>query len=217
MKKIHPFVAGLIVILLLTLPFLFMEKGFVVLWLNQRHTAFADLFFKNATYLGDGLTVAVFGIVLLLFVSYYKTIVFTVAIAVDSLFINVVGKHWLFSHLERPKKYFDESVVLNFVEGVKVHGSHAFPSGHTGAAFVWLSFLAFLVNKKLGLVFLFVALLVALSRMYLLQHFLMDVYAGSIIGTGAVLLAWWFFDTKTKLSQKPSWNRSLLIRKAKAV
>ncbi|MEJ7660925.1 MAG: phosphatase PAP2 family protein [Hymenobacter sp.] len=47
-------------------------------------------------------------------------------------------------------------------------------------------------DKRWGYVFLLLAALAAYSRVYLAQHFVEDVFAGSILGTGLTLalLAW---------------------------
>lgn len=210
--KTHPFIKAHIVFLILTIPLLIMEKGTVELWLNKLHTPVFDQFFKYLTYFGDGVTAAIFGVILLTF-SYYRTIIFTSAILFDTFLIQFIGKKLLFGHMVRPKKFFPDEVVLNFVEGVKVHSNHTFPSGHTGAGFVWISFLALLLPKKYGAPLFFFALLVGISRVYLLQHFFMDVYVASIIGAGSVLLSQYFFDNKTHLSEKASWQKGLIFGK----
>jgi membrane-associated phospholipid phosphatase len=80
---------------------------------------------------------------------------------------------------------------LNFVEGVKVNAFDSFPSGHTTSAFV-LAFIVILLLKNpymKALVFI-MAVLIGFSRVYLLQHFLIDIYIGSVFGILSVLIAW---------------------------
>lgn len=209
MKNLHPFIWAHLVFLIVAAPILFLPKGDFLLWLNDLHTPFWDSFYKYATYLGDGIIPAVI-IVLLLFVSYYKTIVFTSAILLETLIVQGIGKRGFFSHLVRPKKFFGEDVVLNFVDGVGVHGHHTFPSGHTGVAFVLFSFLALSVNRKWGVPLFLVALIVAISRVYILQHFFIDIYFGALIGTASVLISRYFFDEKTTLYEKQAWQKGLL-------
>jgi membrane-associated phospholipid phosphatase len=69
------------------------------------------------------------------------------------------------------------------VPGVELHLLHSFPSGHATTAFA-LFFLLALINQNKGLqiFFLIAALIAAFSRVYLSQHFLSDVLAGSAIG-----------------------------------
>jgi len=210
MKNIHPLVRAQLAFLLITLPLLFLEKGTVELLLNDRHTAWMDVFFKNITHVGDGITAAVFALVLLTF-SYYKTIVYTAAILFDTFIIQFLGKKVFFSHLDRPKNFFPDEVTLNFVEGVKNHGHQTFPSGHTGAAFAWLAFLALLLPRKFGLPLFILALLAGISRVYILQHFFVDIYVASIIGTGSVLLSRYYFGNHTKFSSDKRLQRGLLF------
>lgn len=209
MRKLHPFLQAHMIFLIIAIPLFFFPKGTFLLWLNDLHTPPYGQFFRYITFLGDGILPAIF-ILLLLFVSYYKTILFTAAILLETAIVQGLGKQWLFSHLVRPKKFFGEHIILNFVEGVNVHGHHTFPSGHTGVAFVWLCFLALSVNKKWGLPLFLVAFIAALSRVYILQHFFVDIYFGSLIGTVAVVLVKYLFDTKTSLAEKPGWQKGLL-------
>lgn len=214
MRINHPFIRAHLVFLVISLPLLFYPKGTFLLWLNEHHTSFLDPFFKYATYIGDGIVPAVI-ILLLLFVSFYRTIIFTSAILLETLIVQGPGKQWLFSHLVRPKNFFGEEAVLNFVEGVNVHGYHTFPSGHTGVTFVWLAFLALSVNRKWGIPLFLVAFLSALSRVYILQHFFVDIYFGSLIGIASVLIAKYFFQQKTNLAEKPGWQKGILGERLK--
>lgn len=211
MKSIHPFIKAHIWFVVLTIPLIFLEKGTIELWLNGRHTAFLDTFFRYTTFVGDGIVAAIFAVILLTF-SYYKTIVYTTSILLTTLLIQGLGKKVLFPHLVRPKNFFPDEVTLNFVENFKTHGYQTFPSGHTGAGFTWLCFLALMLPKKYGLPLFLIALLVGISRVYLLQHFFIDIYAGSIIGTGAVLLSNYYFGHHTTLGNKPSLQKGLLFK-----
>jgi membrane-associated phospholipid phosphatase len=74
--------------------------------------------------------------------------------------------------------------------GGKIHTWQSFPSGHTMTAFALALFLSILIrNKFWGVLLLILAILVAYSRVYLFQHFPKDVFAGSIFGVFAVLIA----------------------------
>jgi membrane-associated phospholipid phosphatase len=73
---------------------------------------------------------------------------------------------------------------LYFVPGVDMNELNSFPSGHTTAAFSLYTLLALLLGRKqYGWVWVVLATLVGLSRVYLLQHFWMDILAGAMIGT----------------------------------
>lgn len=58
---------------------------------------------------------------------------------------------------------------------------YSFPSGHTLASFE-SAFAIFFNNRKLGIVALIVASVIAFSRLYLYVHFPTDIIAGVILG-----------------------------------
>ena len=65
----------------------------------------------------------------------------------------------------------------------------SFPSGHTtGAAFA-ASFIAIVSNSRAWAIFLaFFAIIVGISRVYLAQHFVIDIYFGYLFGFISSLL-----------------------------
>ena len=54
------------------------------------------------------------------------------------------------------------------------------------------------------------ALLVAFSRVYLSQHFLNDIYAGSLLGTASALLAWLILSRPAFFREAKWMHKSLL-------
>lgn len=183
--------------------------GDIVLWFNARHTEALDSFFKYWTYLGDGVLLGVLGLILLL-TNYYRFLVFLVAVALQTIFVHVF-KQWLSAGEPRPKTFFADSIEqLNFVEGVTVRGYDSFPSGHTASGFVLFFFLIMMVkNEALKVGLLLTAVLVGISRIYLIQHFARDVYVGSLFGVLSVVLAWFILRHK---SENIKLKRGLLKR-----
>ena len=97
--------------------------------------------------------------------------------------------------MERPVAFFDESIHLNFVDGVDVHSSNTFPSGHTATAFALFALLYIALNNRSIIIstsLFILAFLVGLSRVYLLQHFIVDAYFGAILGVLSVALGLFF-------------------------
>ena len=77
--------------------------------------------------------------------------------------------------------------------------SNSFPSGHTSTAFTFALLLAFLVRRRFAIyVFPLLAFLVGYSRVYLAQHFVTDVVAGTIIGIISSYLALVIYDAWRK-------------------
>ena len=185
-------------LLILTSPLLFIEKEFLNLWLNQYHNSFLDAFFKYVTYLGDA------WLLLPLFIfalrrNYFLSLVLFVSTVFESLLVQVVLKNGFFSDIVRPIKYISQSELLHRVEGVTVHSLHSFPSGHAQTAFLIFTFLAlFCKRRAMAYVLIFVAALVSLSRVYLLQHFFVDIWVGSLIGYGFLIGIYLLFSKINK-------------------
>jgi membrane-associated phospholipid phosphatase len=165
------------------------DHGDFVLWLNAHHSPFADDFFKYWTYVGDGVMLGVVALIFLL-TNYYRFYTMLIAIAFQTAFVHLF-KQWLAAGKPRPKQYFEATVdQLNFVEGVVVRSFDSFPSGHTASAFT-LFFFLMLVTKNIWLQLscLVAAVLVGISRVYILQHFAIDIYFGALFGILSVLIA----------------------------
>ena len=80
----------------------------------------------------------------------------------------------------RPKAYIlDGSYGFNWFEFGYIVNS--FPSGHSATAFSIFVALSFLY-KKLAPLFIFIALLIAFSRVVIVAHYLSDILIGSLIG-----------------------------------
>jgi len=171
--------------------------GDMVLWFNERHNDTLDTFFKYWTYLGDGVLLGVLGLVLLL-TSYYRALMFVIAVAIQTVLVHIF-KQWLSAGEPRPKTFFvDQIDTLNFVEGVTVRGYDSFPSGHTASGFTLFFFLILITkNEALRITLFFTAVLVGLSRVYLIQHFARDVYVGSLFGIISVLVAYIIFKKQS--------------------
>ena len=169
------------------------EQGHWILYLNERSTPFWDIFFKYGTqFAEEWAMIAV--LIVLLFLSYRASITYPLMM-LGTLITTGLSKKF-FAH-PRPLSYFTElgSVEqLSFVAGVHINGGPtSFPSGHTMAGFAIFIFLAFnSKNKKLVALLLFaLAAMVGISRIYLVQHFLKDVYLGSVVGLAIALLAYY--------------------------
>ena len=63
-----------------------------------------------------------------------------------------------------------------------LHFDNAFPSSHSAIAFS-LALTLWLHNKKLGIIYLLLAVLVAIGRVTANVHYVLDVIIGSMIGT----------------------------------
>lgn len=179
-------------------------------WINARNTPAADLFFTHATYLGDGAFFAVI-ILALLLRSYRWAIKSVAAFLLTSLVAQGLKRLAFADHL-RPAKFFEgKSLGFRYVEGVELAHYHSFPSGHSTSAFALFCLLALIVkDKRWGYAFAGLAALTAYSRVYLFQHFVEDVYAGSVIGVVSSTLIFSFLQEYWIRKPKAWLDRSLL-------
>lgn len=70
---------------------------------------------------------------------------------------------------------------------------YSFPSGHTMSSFAAATTI-FYINYRMGIIALFIALLIAFSRLYLYVHYPTDILAGLILGILVSILAIWLQD-----------------------
>jgi membrane-associated phospholipid phosphatase len=161
-----------------SLLLLLFEKSDIHFAINSWHHPFTDLFFSLITHLGGG--IAVF---LLLFVlAWRRQMIFWELFAGIAFGIGVVAlfKYLLFPEMPRPAGILEG---LYLVPGIENDTTRSFPSGHTTAIFCISCVLAGISsNKWERLSLATMALLVGYSRMYISQHFLSDVLAGSMLG-----------------------------------
>lgn len=217
-KNVYYFI-GILIVLAIAAYGLFVElkKGEMLIFFSENRTPFYNIYFRFMTYMGEGY-VYVFAIIAMLFVKFR----YAFAVALNSILVlatSVPLKNY-FQH-ERPFTYFTEVLkqpdLVNYVEGVTLHTSwtSSFPSGHTTSAFAFYSLLAFLSPQQwVKMLCLFLAVNVACSRMYLIQHFLKDVTAGALTGVFVALLTYYIQD---RLKDKEWADRKLPIRKIEQV
>lgn len=112
------------------------------------------------------------------------------ALGLSFLFSGIVVqgiKNFVFA--PRPRLFFEQGQYLHFLDGVSMANYASFPSGHTATVFALATVYAIYTHSKLKqLFYLWLAVLVGYSRIYLAQHFLLDVIIGAIIGTATAWL-----------------------------
>lgn len=201
-RPIKHYSIAFLIILSLSSSLFFKEKEFLNIWLNQKHHIAPDVFFKYITLLGS----AWFLIPLLLFSlfrSYFLSLVLIVSAFIEFIIVQLILKNGFFSDVLRPIAYISESELLHKVDGVVIHSLHSFPSGHAQTAFLIFTFLTFFCKRNIfAYFFLFIAVLISLSRVYLLQHFFVDVWFGALIGYSVLVIVFLAFSTWIKPDSK---------------
>jgi len=217
-KENLPFFIGFLLFLVVGLILLLTtDKGSLVLYFNDHRSPQSDLFFLYVTKLGEGFPY-IAAIVYFLFVRFRYAILIPVA-GISVSLVSLITKT-LFDH-NRPSLYFKEMGIfdqLNLVDGIQLWEKYSFPSGHTMSAFAVYGLLAFLISRKIsmGLILVLLAILIGISRIYLVQHFAQDVYLGAIFG---VLIAMSIYAYQSRFPYNPNhWiDRSLLFKRKKGL
>ncbi len=169
---------------------------------------YADWFFKYLTYLGDGWFL-IFIAIVWMFKNIRESVLLLCSYAIAGG-LTAILKNYVFDEA-RPHFVFDyyhKDIFVKYVDGVEILALNSFPSGHSTTAFVLFSFIAFHLKNPLHQITMSVlAILVAFSRVYLSQHWLNDILAGSLIGLIITTFFHYLFDTKPFLEKM---NKSIL-------
>jgi membrane-associated phospholipid phosphatase len=175
----------------------FDNKAALHITINKYHNSFFDLFFYYATFLGDGVTAILLSIILLA-VKFRQFFIVAVSNIVSASITQLL-KHTVFSDVYRPKKFFEGIYDLYFVPGVENYLYNSFPSGHSTCAFtLYCSFALIAKKNTYKFLFFILALTAGFSRIYLSQHFLQDVLAGSFIGVTIAFAFYLLFKNSNK-------------------
>ena len=111
-----------------------------------------------------------------------------VAMAIGLVVTNLIIKNWV----ARVRPYdIDHPLFQRLILIVGAEHDYSFPSGHTtnSLACAWVLFRK--APKKWGVPALVLAILIALSRLYVGIHYPTDVLGGAVIGIGSACLSLW--------------------------
>ena len=183
-------------IILVVVPY-----GEEILFFNASRTPVLNTFFKGVTLLGEppmwGIAVVILG--------FLKEKQMAIALALTGLTllpVTYISKHYI--GVDRPITYFErqnikEKVVL--VPDLQLNtGQTSFPSGHTSSAFALYGLLAAFYHYRkpqkyfIPILAVLVASFIGFSRIFLVQHFLIDVVAGSVLGLALASLGFFVFE-----------------------
>lgn len=177
--------------------------GREILLLNNLREEPFNSFFRFVTLLGEFYPFVIFGVI-----AAFWRFRYAVLIALAGL-ITLPTVYVLKEQIgaDRPITWFKnrgtrESVVTVPEEFLNT-GQTSFPSGHTTAAFSLYSVLSLILVEKYrrwSLLFALAAILVGVSRVFLVQHFLSDILAGAALG----LLVGWLVG---RIDQMPFFQR----------
>ena len=199
-----PFLVPTIVLaLVLGTTLLVVPKAELHLALCQPHTRCLDVVIPAFTNLVDWLPYLV--VLLLLFYRAGWATFLASNLLLSTLIVQPI-KHILCA--PRPLTWFVENmpdVSLPLVEGVRMNYWLSFPSGHTTTFFVLffsLSVILYAENIKGKNILSFLCFLCAsfgaYTRIYLSQHFALDIFAGILIAVCSTLVLYFFLVKRTQ-------------------
>ena len=197
--------------LVLGTTLLIIPKAELHLALCQPHTAFLDSLIPIITNLVDWLPYLM--VFLLLFYRAGWATFLGSNLLLSTLIVQPI-KHIV--HAPRPLTWFAENmpnVTLPLVEGVRMNHWLSFPSGHTTTFFVLFFTLSIILcaeNIKgkifLSLLCFLCATFGAYTRIYLSQHFALDIFAGILIAVFSTLSLYFFLVKRTQNTSFWAWR-----------
>ena len=162
-----------------------------------------DVVMRNLTHAGDGLF-AVLVFIALLFIRIKTALIALISFGLTAGIVQLL-KHTFFDTMKRPYYFLQSDANFRIIEDFTYHTSNSFPSGHAASIFAICTVIAYRYKSKpsIQLILVTLAVLVALTRVYLCQHFLQDIIAGSLIGTLISYYTSVFLESKLNRFDKP--------------
>lgn len=181
--------SGLLTVLLSGFILLLVNgKAAAFISLNSYHPFLLNVFFVNYTFIGDSVF-ALCLIAVLLF--YYKKKQEGLALLYSFLLAGIIVQT-IKNLVSTPqvKLFFEPGQYLHSVDEINLANFPGFPSGHTATVFAIATVIVLMMkNKNWQLIILIAAIIGGYSRMYLAQHFLLDIMIGIMIGSVSGILA----------------------------
>ena len=141
-------------------------------------TPIGDVVVPLITRLGDaGIIWIILTVLLLIIPKTRKTgVIMMAALLVDVLLCNVLIKN-----LVARTRPFDVNTAVQLL--VAKPRDYSFPSGHTAASFASVTALYLAGEKKMWKAALVLAVLIALTRLYMYVHYPTDIIGGVVFGS----------------------------------
>ncbi len=210
---------SLMLLVALGLALLLIPKGELHLLLCDRHTPARDIFYRYYTQVAEWFPYVV--CVALLLFSRIGNGVFASSAMILSALSTQLLKHIV--NAPRPVTWFTlvmPDTQLPLVDGVRMNHWFSFPSGHTTSFFALAFVVCILLTSHpritrlprilVQLLLFMAAALGGYSRIYLSQHFALDVFAGILVGTLITVLCYAIF---IRYEDKKWYNYRLFAKK----
>jgi membrane-associated phospholipid phosphatase len=174
----------------------FYSRETLFLLLNTDLGKMGDISFKYITYLAEGWIWIPYFLVIMGW--YKKEALFILFNFLISTLLTQIPKNFIWDTVSRPMASGIPQDQIHRVQGVDMHLWNSFPSGHTATAFTIFLVTVYLFPKKEVLVVgIFYAIACGYSRVYLAQHFPLDVAGGIVVAILTVFISL-FISSKIK-------------------
>ncbi|MFT5725329.1 MAG: membrane-associated phospholipid phosphatase [Bacteroidia bacterium] len=190
------------------------EKGDTILYLNNWYNSFTVPVFSFFTRMGE----AAGFLVPFLYFLIFKPVKFQLGhllVGLTTLILVYFFKHVVYPDSIRPIVFFEQlNIDLLNRSDITLNRKFSFPSGHTAAGFAYFFYAALCADKRVfTMVFFSTALLIGVSRIFLAQHFVLDVLAGSTLGVAIATVVYFYVIYKSSFSS-PFLDKKLFHGKA---
>lgn len=149
----------------------------ILFWVqNNLHNSFLDRIMTLITYLGNLGTVWILLSIALILTKKYRIIGVLTFI---TLILNTILGDCILKHIVNRPRPFNMLKGLDII--INRPTSYSFPSGHTSSSFAAALMLGYYI-RNYRWCFYITAILIALSRIYLLVHYPSDVFCGILLG-----------------------------------
>lgn len=201
-------IVQVLVLAVLTYFVLTYEKSELQLIANTYYSTFFDFVFYILTHSVEFWGCLIIYVLIAFYKSYKYAIIGLLTYASAGLVTQILKRN-VFPEFKRPTVNIENLRLIPEYFNYEQASNFSFPSGHTTVAFALFIFLTLIVkNKKWGIVFGIMACAVAYSRVYLSQHYFIDILAGSLIGTVVTLFSFYGFN-KIKFGQ---WGNKRILK-----
>lgn len=185
------------------------NRGDVELFMNRHSFPLLDKPVYYLTFLGHG-TFAVIILIIMLFKNYYYSFYLFFTLLLVTIFSNLFKRFFFLDYL-RPMWNFYYDDYSRVLYDAPVNYLRSFPSGHAMTAFALVAILALIIDKRNSTLWLFfLAILVSISRVYLLQHYFSDIVWGAIFGYLAATLGYHITELLFRKKKEKYFKASLI-------